>query len=458
MKIFLIYPAIDSLQNTGYNHGLGYISSVLKEGGFDVDYLVLKNKEDIAGLYEIVRGKKPEIVGFSVTTSQFNHLKDITKALKEISNSFMVCGGIHPTLRPECIFELPYVDAIVRGEGEYPLLEFAQRLENKIDYLNIKNFWFRKNNKIIKNGLRPLIKNLDSLPFPDKSSLDYQRVINEAQGVNPFMFSRGCTFGCSYCSNSALSKLYQENFFRQLSPQRAIQEIKQDADRFKFKFIVFDDDIISLNKKWFYEFFTLYKNNFGYPFACNIRVGTVDSDMMGLLKNAGAFYIIIGIEHGNEKFTKTVLKRNITNKQIIDTFKLCDKYELPYYGQVMVGLPFENKRLYVDTVRLCRKISIENPISIFYPYPGTELGKICEENKWLPQKEFYKERVEATISYPDFSKENIQLCADVFPILMRFKFIPLFIPLEWILWISNAVKRIRNLGIGINRHTRLKRP
>jgi len=445
MKIFLVYLVINSPQNTGYNYGLGYIASVLKEQGHSVDYIVLKNEKDILGLYGKIKQKKPKIIGFSATTAQFVYLKDIAKRTKEISDSFIVCGGIHPTLKPECILEIPDLDAIVRGEGEFPMFEFTKALENSENYHKIKNFWFKEKDRIIKNELRTFIENLDELPFPDKSSLDYQQLIDQSGGENRFIFSRGCTFECTYCSNKALGDLYEGTYFGQRSPQKAIEEIGLDAEKYKFRRIIFDDDIISLNKRWFYEFFTLYKKSFSYPFQCNLRVGTVDSDMIGLLKEAGAYRIMIGVEHGSEEFRKTILNRNMSNKEIIDTFKLCRQHNVRGCGQIMVGFPFENKKLFLDTVEFCRKFSTKeiNVISIFYPYPGTGLGKLCEKNNWLPNKKYYKEREEAIISYPGFRKEEIQLCADVFYILLRFRFIPLKMPLNLVLYLYNFVKQIK---------------
>jgi len=105
----------------------------------------------------------------------------------------------------------------------------------------------------------------------------------------------------------------------------------------------------------------------------------------------------------------------------------------------MVGLPYENKNLFLDTVRLCRELPINNEINIFNPYPGTEMGELCKRNDWLPEKKYYSERVEAIIDYPQFSKEEIQLCRDVFPVLMRWKFIPLKIPFIWVLYFYRYV-------------------
>jgi len=447
MKIFLIYSAINCANNFEYSYGLGYIAAVLKKNGGDVDYIIVRDEESIAELYERIKEKQPQIIGFSATTSQFNYLKDITKKVRQISDGFIVCGGIHPTMRPESIFEIPELDAIARGEGEFPLLELAKSLENNEDHSRIKNFWFRRKDSVIKNEIRPLIEDIDELPFIDKSSLDYQQVIDRAGGVNGLIFSRGCPFNCAYCSNKALSEIYPDktNYVRQRSPQKAIEEIETNMSRFKFKVMYFEDDIISLSKKWFYEFFNLYKKEFRFPFRCNLRVGTVDRDMLKLLKEAGIAKAMIGVEHGNERFRKDILKRNISDRQIIETFRLCDRHDIAHGAFVMVGLPYETNELFLDTVRLCRKIGGEMGLSIFHPYPGTELGALCEKNGWVPKTEYFKEREEAVIDYPDFPKEEIQLCAEVFRYLVRFKCIPLKISLRYTVLLFRFLRGLKRV-------------
>jgi radical SAM superfamily enzyme YgiQ (UPF0313 family) len=447
MKILLVYTTINWHQS-GYNYGLGYIASVLKQKGHNIDYFIIDNHNEIQVLYEQLRTRQPDITAFYVTTSQFIYLKEIIPEIKKISKSFIVCGGPYPTLKPECILEIPELDAILRGEGEYPMLDLTEALKSKKDHLLIKNFWFRTKDGIVKNELRPLINDLDELPFPDKSALDYQQEIDLHGGINRFIFSRGCKFECTYCSNKAFTDIYKKTYYRVLSPEKAIAQIESDAAKYKFKSIIFDDDTINLDPKWFFEFFALYNKKFKYPFICNMRPELVNPEAIRLLKEGGVKGIWIGVEHGNETFRKTILKRNITNDEIANAFELIHKNNIRCYAQIMVGFPFENKALFLETVKLCRKLqtSEARSISIFTPYPSTELGNICEENNWLPDRMEYFERNQATISYPGFSKEEIQMCADVFPLLIRFKFIPLIIPLYIIYYpLACPIKLIHSL-------------
>jgi len=432
MRVFLIYASINAY-SSAYSYGLGYVAAVLKKNHHTVDYIILKKETDIPDLYRRIREDRPGLIAFSATTCQFHHLKDLVSSIKRDSNTFVICGGVHTTLRPECIEDIPDLDGIVRGEGEFPMQELAASLENgKNNLHSIRNMWFKApGGGIIKNEMRPLLRSLDELPFPDKTSFDYQKILDDEGGVNRFIFSRGCVFSCHYCSNKALSDISRDgHYYRCSSPKRAIEEIALDTERFRFKKIYFDDDIICLDKKWFYEFFRLYKERFTYPFYCNVRVGTINEDMIKLLKEAGVRGVAIGIEQGNEEYRKKALNRPMTNAQIIETVRLCKEQGIKdMRGQVMIGLPYENEDLFLDTVRLCRLLNLKKYyIYIFHPYPGTAFEKLAREKGWLPKKENFLHQREAVIDYPDFSKEKIQLCFDVFRFLVRSKRLPLRIP------------------------------
>ena len=99
--------------------------------------------------------------------------------MRPTTRTFIVCGGPHPTLSPESMFSIPGIDAVVRGEGEYPMRDLADALSRKGEFRHIRNLWVRDGVRIVKNEMRPLIADLDELPYPDKSCLDYQKTIDE---------------------------------------------------------------------------------------------------------------------------------------------------------------------------------------------------------------------------------------------------------------------------------------
>jgi radical SAM superfamily enzyme YgiQ (UPF0313 family) len=429
MKILLVYPTIGL--GPSYSCGVGSIAAVLKAAGHEVSY---RNLASLAGVDRLCQGithDAPELIGFAATSCQFEQLKQVVPRVRAVSNALLVCGGIHPTVQPECLEEIPALDAIVRGEGEYPLLELADAVQARRDYSRIPNVWARHAGAIVRNELRPLIADLDALPFPDLDLAETQRGIDDQLGMHRMIFSRGCSFRCPYCSNHALSDIYRGKgvYHRLRSPAKALEEIQRDAERFTFRFLFFDDDTITLNRAWFTEFFTLYPQRFSFPFYCNLRPGTLTEPMAKLLHAAGAKGVALGIEHGDEQFRKSVLGRGHTNAEIRRTVELCRNAGIDeVYGQVMIGLPFETMELHLATIRLCRTLRIIPFRYVYQPYPGTGLAKVCAEHHWIPEKPIYIERREAVIDFPGFSRQQIQVCFDVFSVLVRAKALPLRVP------------------------------
>jgi len=440
MKVYIVNCAInlEGWRGEVYNQGVGYIIAILKQHNYDVEGIALRNDDDIANLYELVKNERPAVIGFSSTTNQFKYLNDIVKNVRNFSrDSYIVCGGIHPTMVPECINDIPELDAIVRGEGEFTMLEIADAIRSGKDFRCIQNLTYRNGSEVIHNSIRPLIDNLDNLPFPDTDWISDKYDIKAPTGINAFMFSRGCAYECSYCSIKALNSFYgsKGKYFRQRSPELAIMEIQLRAEKYKLEYIRIDDNIINANKKWAVEFLIKYKEHVRIPFQCNLRAGHVDEEIAKLLADAGCDSVIIGVEHGNEAFRAKVLNRKMSNAQILESFSHFSEKSIRCGVQLLVGLPFENRKLFLDTVRLCRKLPLQShTLSIFSPYPGTELYRICRDNNWLPENSFGKERLEAVMDFPGFSKQDIQLCYDIFPYLLRYNNLPLCIPLKWIMF------------------------
>jgi anaerobic magnesium-protoporphyrin IX monomethyl ester cyclase len=167
MKVLLVNCVInlEGWRGEIYHQGLGYIIAVLKQHNHGVEGMPLTNERDILSFYDKVRAERPDVIGFSTTTNQFQYLKEIIPAVRKASpGSFLVCGGVHPTFQPDCIQDIPELDAIVRGEGEFPMLELVEAIKGKRDFHPIQNLSYRNGNGVVHNEIRPLIGDLDSLP------------------------------------------------------------------------------------------------------------------------------------------------------------------------------------------------------------------------------------------------------------------------------------------------------
>lgn len=407
-KVCFIYPNIFSVYTTERFHfGIASISSVLKQNGHETSLFPIDTYKQLNDLFNRLEEYQPDIVAFSAVSSQFRHVQRISSEIKKSFDTMVICGGVHATLAPECLEETEGLDAIVRGEGEYPLLE----LVNEEDRTDIENVWFKKDGEIIKNDIRPLISDLDSLPFMDRELFGYQDIVDKVN-VADFMFSRGCPFKCTYCCNHALSRLYQGkgDYLRFRSVEDALEEIEEVTRKYRVNMLAFGDDTFSVDREWFVSFLTEYKKRFDFPFKCQVRPGTCTREMFQLLKKSGCVRVGIGVESGNPRILREVMKRGATVEQIEETFKDAREAGLVTIAGNIIGVPGEDKETIKDTIKLNAKINPSSSVAgLFYPYIRTDLRKHCEEEGFVIKdaSDKFVERRDVAVELPTIKKKEL---------------------------------------------------
>lgn len=380
--VLFIYTNINPYHLNVYNFGIGYLSSVLKNNGFYPKLVIVKSKRDYKKVIKTVLEYKPKIVGFSAVSSQFPFVSELAKMIKKVHKCIAVCGGVHPTIFPECLFSAPDLDGIFIGESEFSFLDFVSEITKGNQYKNIDNFCYVEKGKLIKNRLRPRIQNLEKLPFPDRDLYNYQSIIDENDGMVTLNTNRGCPFNCTYCCNHAIARVYgkKQNTIRYNSIENVLAEIDMLKAKYKFEWIWFIDDIFILNKKWLGEFLPEYKKRFNIPFRCHIRPDICTRDILFELREAGCYEILLGVESANDYIRNVVMQRNITKAQLENTFKWAREIGLKTASINIIGVPDETEETIWETINFNKRI---NPttvaVNIFNPYDGTKLGDSCRE-------------------------------------------------------------------------------
>lgn len=394
-RILLIYP--DFLEEDKYNknklgnysEGLASISAVLKQGGHDVKlyhqlYMPEKNE-----FLNKVKEFEPDLIGFSARTTAIPFITEMAGWLDdELPDIPVSIGGYHAILVPDECIKIRGIDIVTVGEGEYPLLELMDCMRDGVERTDIESLYFKlPNGEIIKNPVRPLIEDLDSLPFPDFDLFDYENLDRSKNFTAMVMLSRGCIFSCTYCGNSQFRNIYPNRgkYCRFRSPEKAIELLELLLKKYPFiKYIEFRDAIFNMYKDWFYEFMPMYIEKIHLPFNCNLRFDVLDEDMIRLLKEGGCYMIDIGLENGNEEFRKKYLHRNMKNDHMIQVSKWFRKYKITTLTYNIVGLPYETLELSLETVKLNAKLDVDKVIpNIFYPYPMTILEQTAREGGFM---------------------------------------------------------------------------
>jgi len=342
------------------------ISDTKLSGLFDTRQVLIKQ----------IIAQKPDFVGFSVFTINYQRALIMARLIKKQNPKIrIIFGGIHPTCVPEMVIKQSCVDIVCVGEGEYALLE----LLNSPHRTNIKNLWFKKNQKTIKNPLRPLITDLDSLPLPDKDL--FYKIYPEFLTDYYTSSSRGCPFGCTFCANNVLNKL-QKGLgppLRRRSPQNLIAELRWAKKRYHINKITFTDDLFVQDTDWLKTFTKLYRRYIRLPYVALTHPAFISRQTAKLLKNSGCYFLLFGIQSASEKIRSQILKRHESNQKIQKAAHYCHLAKLNFSIDHILNLPTQTTKDYLFALQFYHQLrpSIVNCFYLQY-FPKTEIINIAQ--------------------------------------------------------------------------------
>ena len=389
--------------------GVMALSAVLKSAGFDCRVVVADLERDaVRAVLEL----KPDVVAFSITTGEYSFMKAVGNQLRRNQPKLIIiCGGPHATFYPEVIHD-PYLDALCRGEGEDAMLEFLQACDNGRPTESIPNLWVKKNGTVHTNQVRPLVTDLDRLPFFDRSLYKrydlYTRPGYDVLYHQVVMTSRGCPKACSFCFNKVYNALYRGKgpVVRRRSVSHVIRELKLLKQSDAPSFITIEDDNFTLAPKgWLEEFCATYRAEIGLPFKLNSTFEGLDEEMVKQLKLAGCRTVKMGIESGNDDIRNRVLNKHVSEQCILAGARLLKKYRLRLQTFNIVGNPGESLAMALQTYDLNRRIRPDfASCSMLNPYPGTDIHQVCKELGYLAQNADF-----ADVQHSYFTDSNLVL-------------------------------------------------
>ena len=236
---------------------------------------------------------------------------------------------------------------------------------------------------MVKNGVRPLVEDLDSLPFLDRELFYERDAYSRLKSIKGFSVQRGCPFRCSYCFIDGYRTLYKGKgtIVRARSVGALLDEIEEVRSRYPLKFLRFDDNVLLGNDEWLGEFADRYRSRIGLPFNCCVHPHLVTAERCRLLRKAGCASVLIGIESGNEHIRRSLLRRHMPNEKMIEACRMLKGVGLRICSSNMVGLPGESLDQAFETVTLNQQCKVDYAwVALFQPYPRTALGDRCVEH------------------------------------------------------------------------------
>ena len=377
-------PPLGLLYLAGYlqqynDHHVKIIDSQVEE----IDFDQLKSKVSKYG---------PDVVGITALTMTLLDVMMTVRAVKETNKDIrIVLGGPHVHLYPQETIELDGVDYVVQGEGEKVFCELVDNLDNKEVLKSIKGFVFKDEGEIVNTGLSVLTEDIDSLPFPARNLIPYNKytsILTKETVVTTIFTSRGCPYACSFCDRHHLGKK-----FRARSAKNVLDEI-QECVEMEIKGFLFYDDTFTINKQRVIEICQgIIDRGLDITWSIRSRVDTIDAEMLSCLKKAGCQVINYGVESGSDKVLKR-LNKGISIDKVYETFDLTRKSGIQALAYFMIGNPAEQKNDIYETFKVMHQLKPDYVhIAILTPFPGTKIYSEALDKKIIPYdcwKEFAK--------------------------------------------------------------------
>ena len=404
------YPARREIHSFWYPTWLSYPAGLIRDSRLlDAPSHGVSRKETIriAAGYDFV-------VLFTSTAgfkSDISLAEEIKAAHSGIKIAFV---GPHVSVLPEeSLLASPAIDFVVRKEFDYAVAEFAwgKSLEE------IAGVSFRRNDRLFHNPDRPLLEDLDQLPFAVdifKRDLDINRY-NIPFLHHPYLSfytSRGCPALCTFC---LWPQTLCSHRWRTRSTENVVAEVRRALELFpEVKEVFFDDDTFTITKS---RVLGLCKrlNPLKFTWSCNARV-TTDFETLRAMKGAGCRLLIVGFESGDPDILKNI-KKGATVEQALTFMKNCRRLGFKVHGDFQMGLPGETRETIEKTIRFAMKLDPETiQVSMSHPYPGTELYRYLQDQGYLTSEAMTDEQGHQlpTFEYPHLRRDEILKAVEEF--------------------------------------------
>lgn len=408
--LLLISIATDSHRNLGC---LSLFATAIN-AGISTKLLFIPRRDEYneAKFSTFLKTNGFNVIGISLTTKDFYFACIITEHIrKHLPEAHIIWGGIHPTSKPEeC---LNYADSICIGEGESLLLQLFLALKNGIDISNIPGIGVREGvGKRLTINPPKLIQDLNLLPFPyfsfehfyvlDGEGLhlfgpkDYVKYSKHGGDGYVLLSSRSCPHRCTYCINSFLNSLYDDNsarLYRRRSVDNILDEIACALSTIPgLGFINFMDDHFLTDKKWIIEFCDKYKQRIHLPFIIRATPNTIKNELISLLKDAGLRTVQMGIQSGSQRTHKIIFHRSFNEQTVLNAANVLNSHKLVCLYDFIIENDFETDEDRDKTIELMLQLPKPYIANLFVMtvFPKTDLEAMYKEKNMTPRVNPYE--------------------------------------------------------------------
>lgn len=431
MRVLFYYRGIE-------NMGVGYLMSMLKHHGHEIDlifdpglddnlflkapHLAWMNRHE--ELLERARAFNPHLVAMGSLTNLWPFTRKMAEKLKQTLGVPILVGGHHAQALPEVVLENPHVDMACTGEGEIAILELVTRMESGRDISDIPGIWVKRDGMIHRNELGPLENDLDRFPFPEKQLwYDYGCFHDNLE----IFTGRGCPFKCTFCNIHYQREIFEGkgDFLRKRSIPNVIAEFKQNLAKYDVKFVSIHDDNFTTNPHWVEEFCEAYRKEVNLPWYCFGYPTTIKPKLIKAMKAANCATIFMGVDAGDADVRRFYMERPMSDELIFRSAELIKSAGIGLQVSCIYGSPGETPEQMFKTLSMVDKIKpTQSSAYIFYPFPKTklyakavELGYLDAEGEEKVRQGISGYHHESILKHPH--KELAETLAKITPVYAR---------------------------------------
>jgi len=400
--------------------GISYVAASLRESKIDVEIFDCcvegweieresKDKKLItygippSEIFKKIDNLDYDVVGVSVLFStDLLNLYETTKIIKKnMPNAIVVVGGLHPTIYPEEVLSLDIefnktrtIDFIIRGEGEFRLVEFLENLKNGNIDLGADGLVGFYNNQLFVNSQIKTIEDIDQIPFPAFDLLPIKKYfkinipfspVPQGDKVLPILTTRGCPIGCSFCANTNTWKKH-----RKRSIENVISELKHWKKLYDIDEIQFADDNLTFDMEHAEEKFSAMKGlDIIWCTPNGTMINKLTENMIKTMADSGMYQITLSLDSANVRTLKELHHKPVNLNSIPGLISKCRELGIFTHGTLVVGMPGETMEEIRDGFEYVKEKLEFTSVSVFIAaaIPGSELyhqmleeGKITKED------------------------------------------------------------------------------
>jgi len=359
--------------------GTLYVASSLVKAGHEVKFMngaFMKHEEILHQL----RGYEPELIGIYSTTFGWKKAVHTASEIRRDgfkTRPYIIAGGPYPiAMQEKCLEDAPDIDAVVTGEGEITVVKMLDTLSRGESLEGVEGVVYRDHGKIIKNLPRPLITDVDSIPFPARELLGdaYSYIPPPAtykrKPVAVIMTARGCNRRCIFCFQIDKER---KSGIRYRSVENVMQEIELCLEQ-GYREIKFIDDTFAADYDRAMKITEeIKRRKFDFTWFASACVNQVDKPLLKAFREAGCWAILLGAESGVQRNLNTI-RKGITLEQTRRAVRAAKEAGLTVYTPFLFGIPGQTFEDGLKSIEFACEINPD--IANFHaltPFPGTEL-------------------------------------------------------------------------------------